>query len=183
MEATMWKTEKVNIHLNDVVLAVGAFRSDGRLASPLNKAVEVLLSHEKIWTFGNGGSFAVAQHLASDLCSVGIASSCLGTNLSLVTATANDIDYSEAANREFELLRNLGDCLVLFSVSGSSLNVLRLLEGALKVGITVVYFTGSTTSFSPRKGLFHVKVPSEDFEVVEDVFSVMTHYIKKEAIK
>ena len=79
--------------------------------------------------FGNGGSAADAQHMASDL--VGrfqrerrpVAAVALTTDSSVMTAVANDYAFDRVFVRQIEALGNRGDVAFGISTSGQSANV------------------------------------------------------------
>jgi D-sedoheptulose 7-phosphate isomerase len=122
------------------------------LAEPLDaaarSAVALLSSGGRIFTCGNGGSAADAQHLAAEL--VGrflltrraIASIALTTDTSILTAVANDFGYEQVFARQIEALARPGDMLVVFSTSGNSPNVVQAVQKAAGLGVETVAFLG-----------------------------------------
>jgi D-sedoheptulose 7-phosphate isomerase len=105
-----------------------------------------------LYTFGNGGSAADAQHLAAEL--VGrlrlerpaYRAVALTTDTSVLTAVGNDYGYAEVFARQVEGLGRPGDVLVAISTSGRSENVLRAAASARARGMKVVAFLGPATS-------------------------------------
>src|SRR3954466_8869653 len=81
-----------------------------------------------VYTFGNGGSAADAQHLTGEL--VGhykrdrrpLPSVTLSTDPSTMTCIANDYSYDDAFSRQVEALARAGDVVVAFTTSGRSPN-------------------------------------------------------------
>ena len=79
-----------------------------------------------IFIAGNGGSFSDSQHIAAEF--IGklnkdrdpLASIALGTNLSSITAIANDYSYDQIFSRELEALGSSKDLLIVLSTSGES---------------------------------------------------------------
>jgi len=122
------------------------------LASPLDaaacRAVELLAAGGRLFTCGNGGSAADAQHLAAEL--VGrfllnrsaIAAIALTTDSSILTAVANDFGYDQVFARQVEALARPGDLLVVFSTSGNSPNVIQAVQKAKALGVESVAFLG-----------------------------------------
>lgn len=104
----------------------------------------------KIMFFGNGGSAADAQHLATELAvrykkdRAPIAAMALTTDTSALTAIGNDFGFDHLFSRQVEAVGKKGDVAIAISTSGNSANVLRAIEAAKKMGITVVGFTGGT---------------------------------------
>jgi D-sedoheptulose 7-phosphate isomerase len=104
----------------------------------------------KIFFFGNGGSAADAQHLATELTArykkdrAAIAAIALTTDTSALTAIGNDLGFEHLFSRQIEALGRKGDLAIGISTSGNSPNVLKAFEQCRAQGITTVGFTGKT---------------------------------------
>lgn len=102
----------------------------------------------RLFTCGNGGSAADAQHLAAEL--VGrysrdrrpLAASALSVDPSVLTCIGNDYSFEEVFARQVRALVRAGDVLIAFSTSGRSDNVVRALAAAREQGAATVLFTG-----------------------------------------
>jgi D-sedoheptulose 7-phosphate isomerase len=114
------------------------------------RCVDALLGGCKILFFGNGGSAADAQHLATELTvrfvsdRRALAGIALTTDSSALTACGNDLGFDAIFSRQIEALGRAGDVAIGFSTSGNSPNVLRALEKAREMGMTAAAFTGRT---------------------------------------
>ena len=101
----------------------------------------------KILTCGNGGSLCDAQHFAEELSGryrgdrPALAAIAL-TEASHMSCVANDYGYDYVFSRYVEALGRPGDVLLAISTSGNSPNILRAVEAARKLGMTVVSLTG-----------------------------------------
>ena len=90
----------------------------------------------KILLFGNGGSAADAQHLATELTvryrqdRAAIAALALTTDTSALTAAGNDLGFERIFARQIEALGRAGDVAIAISTSGKSANVLAALKQA-----------------------------------------------------
>jgi D-sedoheptulose 7-phosphate isomerase len=90
----------------------------------------------KILLFGNGGSAADAQHLATELTirykksRAPIAALALTTDTSVLTAAGNDLGFERIFARQIEALGNVGDLAIAISTSGKSPNVIAALRQA-----------------------------------------------------
>ncbi len=110
--------------------------------------VSALRNGNKIMFCGNGGSAADAQHLAAEL--VGklnfdrppLAALALTTDTSILTAIGNDYGFEHVFSRQIQALGKMGDVLIAMSTSGNSKNILKAIEMAKKLGITVIGKTG-----------------------------------------
>ena len=104
----------------------------------------------KILFFGNGGSAADAQHLATELTvryitnRAPIAAIALTTDTSALTAIGNDLGFEQLFARQVSALGRKGDLAIAISTSGNSKNVINALTEARRLGITTVGFTGKT---------------------------------------
>lgn len=104
----------------------------------------------KILFFGNGGSAADAQHLATELAAryikdrAAIAAIALTTDTSLLTAIGNDMGFDRVFARQVEALGRPGDVVIGITTSGRSPNVLRALETAKRLGLTAAALSGGT---------------------------------------
>lgn len=101
-----------------------------------------------LYTFGNGGSAADAQHLAGEM--IGrylrerrpLPAVALSTDPSVSTCIANDYGYDEVFSRQVTALARAGDMVIGFSTSGRSPSVVAGLAAARAAGALTVLFTG-----------------------------------------
>ncbi len=90
----------------------------------------------KLVFFGNGGSAADAQHLATELIvryktdRAAIAALALNTDGSALTAAGNDLGFERIFARQIEALGRPGDVAIALSTSGKSPNVIAALKQA-----------------------------------------------------
>lgn len=102
----------------------------------------------KIMLFGNGGSAADAQHLATELAvrykkdRPAIAALALTTDTSVLTAAGNDFGFDYIFARQIEALGRPGDVAIGISTSGKSPNVTLALKQAKKMGLVTAALTG-----------------------------------------
>ena len=108
-----------------------------------------------LYTFGNGGSAADAQHLAAEL--IGrykrdrrpLPAVALSCDPSVLTCIANDYAYQDVFARQVEALARPGDVVAGFTTSGRSENVVRGLAAARRAGATTVLFGGGDPGGGP----------------------------------
>jgi D-sedoheptulose 7-phosphate isomerase len=118
-----------------------------KLLMASKKAIE---NGNKILFFGNGGSAADAQHLATELTvrykkdRPPIAAIALTTDTSALTAIGNDFGFEYLFARQVAALGKKGDVAICISTSGNSPNVLKAMEECRRLGITTVGFSGQT---------------------------------------
>lgn len=112
------------------------------------KLSDSLAQGGKIMFCGNGGSAADSQHLASELTGRFIddrrplAGLALSTDSSALTCIGNDYAFDQVFERQLQALGRPGDALVAISTSGNSKNVIRAVEAARLLGISVVGLLG-----------------------------------------
>lgn len=100
----------------------------------------------KLMFFGNGGSAADAQHLATELTvrykrdRAAIAAIALTTDSSALTAAGNDLGFERIFARQIEALGKPGDVAVAISTSGKSPNVIAALKQARSMGLVTAAF-------------------------------------------
>jgi D-sedoheptulose 7-phosphate isomerase len=124
----------------------------GALAAPFADLVRVaaaaIRDGGKILFFGNGGSAADAQHLATELTvrykkdRAPIAALALTTDTSALTAIGNDLGFDALFSRQIEAVGRPGDVAIGISTSGNSENVIRALETARRMGLVAAALGG-----------------------------------------
>jgi D-sedoheptulose 7-phosphate isomerase len=116
---------------------------------------ETIRGGGKIMFFGNGGSAADAQHLATELTvryrqdRRAIAAIALTTDSSALTATANDLGFERVFARQIEAIGRPGDFAMGISTSGRSRNIILALEQARALGLTAGALTGGDAGQLP----------------------------------
>ena len=114
----------------------------------LSLSIEAVRDGGKLLFFGNGGSAADAQHLATELTvryvndRPPIPAIALATDGSALTAIGNDIGFEALFARQIEALGRPGDVAIGISTSGRSRNIVRGLEQARSQGLTAAAFGG-----------------------------------------
>lgn len=120
------------------------------LARMAKIAGEAIRSGGKVMFCGNGGSAADAQHIAaemlvrlrSDRDRGSLPALTLAQDTSTLTACANDYGYDFIFERTLRGLGKSGDVLIGITTSGHSPNVLKAMEAAKDLGISVFGFLG-----------------------------------------
>ena len=102
----------------------------------------------KILFFGNGGSAADAQHLATELSvryvknRAPIPALALTTDTSALTAIGNDLGFDALFARQVEALGRPGDVAIGISTSGTSANILNGLKAARDKKLVTIGLSG-----------------------------------------
>ena len=124
----------------------------------------------KVIFIGNGGSAAIASHMAVDYSkNKGIRAMSFGTNAPLITCLANDFGYDKVFAKQIEWYARTEDVVVIISSSGKSPNIIAAAEQALESELTArVTLSGMNPNNSLRKrGNLNFYVPSTDYGLVE----------------
>ena len=102
----------------------------------------------RLFTLGNGGSACDAEHLAVEFMHPvvekrkALPAVCLASETALLTAVANDQDFSLAFAAQLKLLARPGDMALGVSTSGKSASVVRALRAAREMGLLTIAFSG-----------------------------------------
>jgi len=114
-----------------------------------NDSVKAIKNKKKIILFGNGGSAADAQHLATELTvkykkkRKPLPAISLATDNSAITAIGNDFSFKQIFSRQIEALGNKGDIVLGITTSGNSENILEAFKSANKLSIKNYCFVGN----------------------------------------
>jgi D-sedoheptulose 7-phosphate isomerase len=131
-----------------MALAAADQRLLGALERVAQRTAAALRRGGRLLVCGNGGSAAQAIHFCGELVGPfldrqrrGFAAIALGTDLSALTAIANDLGYEKVFARQVEALGRRGDVLWALTTSGRSPNVCEALRAARARGMWRVLFT------------------------------------------
>lgn len=129
----------------------------------------------KLLFFGNGGSAADAQHLATEftvryrLDRPALAALALTTDTSALTAAGNDLGFEHIFSRQVEALGRRGDVAIGITTSGRSPNVIRAFEVARAMGIATVALTGGSGGDTARVADVVLLVPSDTTARIQEM--------------
>ena len=122
---------------------------------------------------GNGGSAAMASHVAIDLTKAAGIRAINFNEADLLTCFANDYGYENVFESALKFYADKGDALIAISSSGMSKNILNAVNYANKNGLYVITFSGFNSKNSLKNlGKINFFVESKSYNVVE-----MTHHI------
>lgn len=138
---------------------------------------------KKAFLFGNGGSAADASHIAAEFVNrfkrerPGLPAIALNTDMAVLTAIANDYDYTEVFARQLKSLSGDGDIVIAISTSGSSRNILKALDVAKKKKLISLSFTGEQGTRMALKSTYAFIVPSSDTPRIQEIHITLGHVI------
>jgi D-sedoheptulose 7-phosphate isomerase len=155
----------------------------GPAAAAADAMVAALKGGGRVLVCGNGGSASDAQHFAAELVGrfererAAMAAVALTTDTSILTALANDYDFTRVFARQVEALGRPGDVLIGISTSGASANVLAAFAAAKAAGMTTVALTGRDGGAVGAAADIHVNVAADSTARVQEVHRTLLHAV------
>ena len=156
--------------------------SEAENSANQNKTVELLESTKNtrsaIYLVGNGGSSAIAEHMAIDLTKNAALRAVAISGSPMLTTFANDYGYEKVFQKALESYADKGDVLIAISSSGNSMNILNACEAARKKEMKIITFSGfESDNLLRKKGDLNFWVDSKAFGYVEIIHNLLLHYI------
>ncbi len=145
--------------------------------------VKAFKNGNKLFSFGNGGSAADAQHIVAELAGrfnmdrPSLPAEALTTNTSTLTALANDYGYDEVFSHVIKGACRKGDILIALSTSGDSRNVIRGVEEGKKLGAIVIGFTGRKGGKLKELSDYIIHVQSSSTARIQEIHILCGHLI------
>jgi phosphoheptose isomerase len=137
-----------------------------------------------VFSCGNGGSAAVANHLqcdhmksvrtGTDLCPRVVS---LSANVELLTAIANDLAYDDVFAYQLQSQARPGDVLIAISSSGRSPNGVRALTWAGHHGLHTIALTGFGGGKARSVAQVAIHAECTNYGVVEDLHEAIMHVL------
>jgi len=169
----------VKQYVDDLTLALAELDVSS-LTGVLQTLVDALHGGRRILIAGNGGSSTAAIHIAADLAAASgaLTSSpqivALTENIARVLAIANDYSFDEVFSRQLVGRARPGDVLLLLSVSGRSINLVRAAKAGREIGMTVLAALGDAgglAALADRSVVFG----QADYGLTEDLHVALGH--------
>lgn len=138
-----------------------------------NKINNLSKKSKKIIIAGNGGSAAIASHVAVDFTKAAHVRAINFNEADLITCFANDYGYENWIVEALRAYADEGDLLILVSSSGKSENIINAAKEASKRGLQLVTLSGFAHD-NPLRDLGEINLwaDSSEYNIVE-----MTHHI------
>jgi len=130
----------------------------------------------KLIFIGNGGSAAIASHIAIDFWKNAGVRALAFNDSSLLTCISNDYGYEYVFEKPIEMFIESKDILVAISSSGNSENILNGTAAAKKKGAKVLTLSGfSQENQLSKLGDFNFYVPASQYGYVELIHASICH--------
>jgi len=138
---------------------------------------------KKLILFGNGGSATDASHIAAEFVNrfkkerPSLPAISLNTDMAIITAIANDYDYSDIFARQLKAIGEEGDIVLAISTSGGAANVLKAMDVAKKKKLKTIAFTGSRGEKFASKATYAFIVPSDNTPRIQETHITLGHVL------
>lgn len=177
-----WMTEQLGDHVATAQAMAALLPTVREVGRALCSAYE---KDRILYTFGNGGSAADAQHFTGEI--IGhykrdrrpLAAVTLSTDSTTMTCIANDYSFEDVFSRQVQALARPGDVVAAFTTSGRSPNIVRALKAARDNGATTVLFGGGDGGPALEFATHALVVPSSVTPRIQEMHTFMLHAISE----
>ena len=157
--------------------SMGLLGSDEAFALWSATAGHVREAERVVYLIGNGASASMASHFAADLAKNAFLHTQVFTDISLLTAVANDLSYAEVFLEPLRRRMKPRDMVVAISSSGNSPNVLKACEYAGANGAYVVTLSAMRPDNElRRRGALNFWIPADSYGMAETSHAAILHY-------
>ena len=170
-------------YFREINLAASSI-DDSQLRSAVDILSEAYTRGAMIFSCGNGGSAAIANHLVCDHCKLVRTDTnlisriySLSTTIEIITAIGNDLSYDEIFEYQLKSLANAGDVLITISSSGDSENIVRAANWAKQNYLSVISLTGFSGGRSAKIADVNLHVNANNYGVIEDIHQSIMHLL------
>ena len=145
---------------------------------------DCLLSDGKILCCGNAGSAAHSQHFTTLMLNgfeherPGLPAVALSSDTSTLTAIAQDHRFEEVFAKQIRALGHAGDILMLFTICGTSANILAAANAAHDRDMRIVALTGRDGGAVPpllEDSDVEIRVPSDSSARIQEAHLLVAH--------
>ncbi|MDC0861383.1 SIS domain-containing protein [Alphaproteobacteria bacterium] len=186
----MNKIEEIFVnHLKESINTKTYLLNNLNFRKKLIKIIQVvstsISTKRKILTCGNGGSLSDAQHMTAEFMvrlrknfiRGPIPSITLGVDSPTITAHTNDFNFTSLFSRGVEAFGSKNDCLIVFSTSGKSKNIIEALKIAKKMKIKTIGFLGNDGGTAKKYCNYSLIVPSKKTPFIQECHICLIHIL------
>jgi D-sedoheptulose 7-phosphate isomerase len=139
--------------------------------------VQVRNHRRTVFLIGNGASASMASHVAADLAKNGHVRTEVFTDLSLITAIANDVSFEAIFSEPLSRRLSEGDMVVAISSSGRSQNIVRAVELTRERGGCIITLSAMRPDNPLRgNGELNFYIPADTYGMAETCHAALLHY-------
>ena len=161
-----------------------------KIANVLSKTYR---SQKTLFVCGNGGSASIAEHFVCDHQKLLATTKkflpkviSLSSNLPLITAIANDTDYSNIFSDQLRYNYKPGDMLFVISASGNSPNIVNALKFAKQKKLFSISFTGFSGGKAKKLSNINIHCKSYNYGIVEmmhhNYMNIVAQYLRQKVL-
>jgi len=169
-----------SIELQNAIQSVDA----DQLNMAVKKLREFYSSDKNIYCIGNGGSHAIADHLACDFVKGAYKDDNkrmrvipLGSMASLHSAAANDFGHENAFAQQLKFLADHDSLLIAISSSGNSKNIINAVKQHQSTGSVCIAMTGFDGGVLKEISNICLHVNSYNYGIIEDSHQSLMHVL------
>ena len=131
-----------------------------------------------VWFIGNGGSAAIASHMAVDWTKNGGIRSRAMNDAPTLTCLANDFGYDQVFAKGLEQHATKRDAVVIISTSGRLLNIVAASGVARTLGCFIATLSGmNPNNVLRQRGDVNFYIPCVDYGIVETAHLILLHSV------
>lgn len=137
-----------------------------------------------VYLCGNGGSAGNAIHLANDLLygignakTRGLTVAALPANPAVLTCLGNDVGYENIYSEQLAVIGKPGDLVIIFSGSGNSPNIIKVLKQAKSMQVESCAILGFDGGVCKDLADMTVHFPVNDMQISEDLQLIVGHML------
>lgn len=172
---------------NELALLLSTLKEDQALQVSVQSAADLLyeklLEGGVLYTAGNGGSAAEAQHLTAEF--IGrfrrerrpFPAMALTAESSAVTAIGNDYSFDEIFARQITALGKPNDVFIALTTSGNSPNIIQALHAAKKKGVATIGLLGKGGGKAKGIADIDIIIPSDATARIQEVHLLVIHAV------
>ena len=149
-----------------------------------NLLIKTFRNNGKVLLAGNGGSAADCQHIAAEYMGrlnfdrEPLPAISLTTNTSNLTCIANDYGFDEIFTRQMKALACKEDSLIVYSTSGKSSNIIKLVKEARNRVRSIIALTGDYTDELSKYCDSVLSVKSSKTTRIQEIHAIAGHYVR-----
>ena len=174
MKNTLFKKELI-IDINQTIETLKKLKiqSNDIFNELCKKSISAIQSNKKILFFGNGGSAADSQHLATEITvrfkknRKALPAISLATDTSALTAIGNDFSFEKIFSRQIEAIGNKGDIAIGITTSGNSENIIEACKTCKQKKINFFALSGNGGGKLKKYCKNIVKIPSNETSIIQ----------------
>jgi D-sedoheptulose 7-phosphate isomerase len=170
----------INEHLS-LVSSVAQLTPD--ISNIILMIMDAFRRGNKLLIFGNGGSAADAQHIASELVGrfiterAALPAIALTTDTSILTSVGNDYGYEHVFSRQVEAIAKPSDVVLGISTSGNSGNVFKALVAARQLDCRTIGLLGNDGGKIKDITDASIIIPSKNTARVQEMHILIGHLL------